>query len=100
MMQSEECSIDAMQVAWRTQYFQIASAPAHTSWKLVKGPAGAFSRLVLHLGWKCSSCYSVLTRTGCARPSGYRSLRRPVARSAGLRGGWLGAAGAAARRYA
>eukprot|EP00959_Pyramimonas_sp_CCMP1952_P032879 689339-Pyramimonas_sp.AAC.1 len=44
MMQSDECSLDATQAAWRTQYFQIASAPALTSWKLVKEPAGAFSR--------------------------------------------------------
>eukprot|EP00959_Pyramimonas_sp_CCMP1952_P143487 3003850-Pyramimonas_sp.AAC.1 len=44
MMQSAESSMDDMQVAWRTQYLQIASAPAPTNWKLVKGPAGAFSR--------------------------------------------------------
>eukprot|EP00959_Pyramimonas_sp_CCMP1952_P150868 3157307-Pyramimonas_sp.AAC.1 len=53
-----------MQVAWGAQYFQNASAPAPTSWKLVKGPAGAFSRSVLRLGWKCSPSYSVLTRNG------------------------------------
>eukprot|EP00959_Pyramimonas_sp_CCMP1952_P002207 45560-Pyramimonas_sp.AAC.1 len=64
MMQPAECSMDDMQVAWRTQYFQIASAPAPTNWKLVKGPAGAIPRSVLHLGWKCSSCYSVQTRIG------------------------------------
>eukprot|EP00959_Pyramimonas_sp_CCMP1952_P282843 5912495-Pyramimonas_sp.AAC.1 len=39
--------LGATQAAWRTQYFQIAYAPAPMNWKLVKGPAGAFSRSVL-----------------------------------------------------